>query len=68
MPIVTVNLLVGRDKETKTQLIRNVCAAVTETLGVPPESVRIMLNEIAVENYGIAGQPVLEYRAQKSKK
>lgn len=68
MPIVTVNLLEGRDKETKKQLIRNISAAVIETLAVPPESVRVMLNEMAFEDYGIAGLPVLEYRVQKSKK
>jgi len=68
MPIITVNLLEGRDKEKKKELIRNVSHVVAETLDVPLESVRIMLNEMSVENFGIGGQPILEYRVQKSKK
>jgi 4-oxalocrotonate tautomerase len=65
MPIVTINILEGRTKEQKTNLIKNVSSAVMETLGAPPESVRVIINEMPVENYGIAGLPVLEYRARR---
>jgi len=66
MPIVTINILEGRTKEQKTNLIKNVSTAVIETLTVPSESVRVIINEMPFENYGIAGLPVLEYRAMKS--
>lgn len=65
MPIVTINMLEGRTKEQKTGLIKNVSSAVTETLGGPPESVRVIINEMPFDHYGIAGLPVLEYRALK---
>ena len=65
MPIVTINILEGRTKEQKTNLIKNVSSAVIETLTVPSESVRVIINEMPFENYGIAGLPVLEYRAMK---
>jgi 4-oxalocrotonate tautomerase len=68
MPIVTINILEGRDTEKKKELIKNVSASVIETLEVPPESVRVIINEMPVEHYGIAGLPVMEYRARKSKK
>jgi 4-oxalocrotonate tautomerase len=63
MPIVTINILEGRTKEQKTNLIKNVSSAVMETLGAPPESVRVIINEMPFDHYGIAGLPVLEYRA-----
>jgi 4-oxalocrotonate tautomerase len=66
MPIVTINILEGRTKEQKTNLIKNVSSAVMETLAVPPDSVRVIINEMPFDHYGIAGLPVLEYRAMKS--
>ena len=65
MPIVTINILEGRTKEQKTNLIKNVSSAVIETLAVPPDSVRVIINEMPFDHYGIAGRPVLEYRALK---
>lgn len=66
MPIVTINMLEGRTKEQKTNLIKNVSSVVMETLGAPPESVRVIINEMPFDHYGIAGLPVLEYRARKT--
>jgi 4-oxalocrotonate tautomerase len=63
MPIVTINILEGRTKEQKTGLIKNVSSTVMETLEVPWESVRVIINEMPFDHYGIAGLPVLEYRA-----
>lgn len=62
MPIVTINMLPGRDEETKKNLIENVSTAIMDTLNAPGESVRIIINEMAFEHYGVAGMPILEYR------
>ncbi|MCK4761885.1 MAG: 2-hydroxymuconate tautomerase family protein [Candidatus Aminicenantes bacterium] len=62
MPIVTISMLEGRDRETKKELIKNVTAAITGTLKAPEESVRIIIKEMLFEDYGIAGLPVKEYR------
>ncbi len=62
MPIVHIHLLAGRDAGRKRELIRAVTAAVCDTLQAPAESVRVVLHEMAFENYGIAGLPVKEYR------
>lgn len=67
MPIVTIQLLKGRDKEKRKELIKNVTDAVTNTLDVPVDSVRVLLNEIENENFGVAGLPIMEYRAKKAK-
>lgn len=66
MPIVNIHLLKGRDKEKKKELIRNVTDAVTGTLEVPEESVRIILMEMENEDYGTAGLPIMEYRRKKA--
>jgi len=73
MPVVIVNMLAGRSAATKKSLLKKMTAAVTSALAVPPESVRIIIQEMAGEHYGIAGLPVEEYRrrraeATKSKK
>jgi 4-oxalocrotonate tautomerase len=67
MPIVTIHMLEGRDNEKKKELIKNVSDSVVKTLDVPLESVRVIINEMPVEHYGIAGLPVREYRIKKSK-
>ena len=67
MPVVIVNMLAGRSTETKKVLLKKVTAAVTSALAVAPESVRVIIQEMANEHYGIAGLPVEEYRALKTK-
>jgi 4-oxalocrotonate tautomerase len=66
MPVVIVNMLAGRSVETKKVLLKKVTAAVTSALAVPAESVRVIIQEMPSEHYGIAGLPVEEYRARKS--
>ncbi len=67
MPILTINILEGRDDQTKKELIKNVTETVVDTLDVPVESVRVMINELPFGHYGVAGLPVKEYRLKKIK-
>jgi len=62
MPILVVHMLAGREPQTKKELIRRLTTAVTETLGVMPEQVRVLLKEVAPEHWGVAGLPIEEYR------
>lgn len=55
MPIIQVNLLEGRSVAQKRAMIAALTQAVVDTLGVQPESVRILLNEMAPEHYAVAG-------------
>lgn len=61
MPIVTIHLLEGRDKEKKKALIKNVSEAIVNTLDVPLDSVRVILQEMSHDHFGIGGLPVQEY-------
>ncbi|MDD4365637.1 MAG: 2-hydroxymuconate tautomerase family protein [Synergistales bacterium] len=55
MPILQVHLLQGRTLEQKKRLVKEVTEAVCRSLGTQPEQVRIILSEMAREEYSIAG-------------
>ena len=67
MPIVTITMLKGRDKNKKRELIRDITDTITRTLEISAETVRVILNEMEDEHYGIAGLPVREFRLKKNR-
>lgn len=56
MPIIQVNMMEGRTAEQKETLIHEVTEAVMRALGAPRESVRVLINEMPKEHFGIGGQ------------
>ena len=56
MPVVQIGLWTGRSKEVKAVLIENVTKAVCDSIGCPPESVTIVLEDIPKENWGQGGK------------
>jgi len=56
-PVVHISLVEGREPATRAALIAAVTSAVTDTLAVEPERVRVLLHEVAAENWGVAGRP-----------
>jgi len=57
MPVIMVHLLEGRSREVKRDLIRSLTRAACDSLAVPASSVRVILQEMAPEHFGIAGEP-----------
>jgi 4-oxalocrotonate tautomerase len=55
MPIANVMILEGRPPEARQALIRSVTAAIVEALKVKPESVRVIVQEVPPEHWGIGG-------------
>ncbi len=55
MPIIRVEMLVGRTPAVKQELITRVTEAVVSTLAVKPEQVRVLLYEIAPEHWAVGG-------------
>lgn len=53
MPIISVQLLRGRSPEVKRTLMRELAHAAIRTLGVPEQSVRVLLAEVEPEHWGI---------------
>lgn len=55
MPIVQVSILQGRDKEQIRNLIEGVTAAITTSLDVQPEQVRVLITELPPSHWGVGG-------------
>lgn len=49
MPIVTINMVAGRDRAAVQDCLREVATAVSRTLGAPLNSVRVLVNEVDPE-------------------
>jgi 4-oxalocrotonate tautomerase len=66
MPIITINMLEGRDAERKRRLLRDVTAAVSAALDAPPETIRILLQEYPREHWAVGGTSKAESDAAAS--
>ncbi len=62
MPIAEVHILEGRPAETKEKLIVKMTETLCDVLEVQPSQVRVLINEIPAQNWGIAGVSVAERR------
>jgi 4-oxalocrotonate tautomerase len=60
MPFIRIDLLEGRPRERLTRLLRDVSAVVAETLDVPIDRVRVVINEVPADLWGIGGIPASE--------
>ncbi len=56
MPIVQVNMMEGRTQKQKEDLIAEVTQAVVKALDAPQESVRVLINEMPKDHFGIGGK------------
>ena len=56
MPIIQVNLIEGRAVEQKRKLAAGITDVVVECLNVEPDSVRIIIQDMAKHDYAIAGK------------
>lgn len=65
MPIVSIQLLEGRDEARKRAAIKRVTEALVETLGVRAEQVRVVLQEVPSTNWGIGGDTVADLTASE---
>ena len=55
MPIAQIYLMEGRTEDQKRALIEKVTLAIVEAVAAPKESVRVLLQEMPKEHWGIAG-------------
>ncbi|MEH7073621.1 2-hydroxymuconate tautomerase [Neobacillus drentensis] len=58
MPFIQINIVKGRSPEKKERLIREVSDLVSEVLEAPIQNVRVMINEMEPEHWGIAGESI----------
>jgi len=60
VPIIRVDMLTGRDAATRRAFAEALTDAAERSLGVSRQSVRVILNEVAPENFVVAGTPKSE--------
>lgn len=65
MPIVHITLQKGRTRAQKDMLFQRVTAAIHESLGANPQSIRIILEEVDAMDFAVGGVP-LALRDQKT--
>lgn len=58
MPIATINIIEGRSDEKKEKLIKMVTDAMEKSLDAPRETIRVIINEMPKQHYGIAGESI----------
>ncbi len=56
MPIAQINIMEGRSDEQKEALIVEVTAAISRALDAPEQNIRVLIQEVPRQNWGIAGQ------------
>lgn len=57
----------GPSAEQKAELIAGVTDLLSKVLDKSPSATMVLINEVALEDWGIGGLPVPEYRAQKAR-
>lgn len=65
-----VNIQVTRDgvtAEQKGRLIAGVTTLLSEVLGKDPNTTFVVIDEVALENWGVGGLPVETYRALRKR-
>ena len=55
MPTIMVNMLEGRTHEQKKEFAQDVTNAAVKNLGVPPQAVTVIINEVKPTNLAQAG-------------
>lgn len=65
MPLIQVNIIEGRTAEQKERLIKEVSERVSDVLDAPMETIRVMINEMPPEHWGIAGESVKKRREKQ---
>jgi 4-oxalocrotonate tautomerase len=74
MPIVTIQITregsdpsrVAATSEEKAALILGVSQLLLEVLGKPLDATFVVIEEVPMENWGVGGLPVAEYRRRRN--
>lgn len=67
MPYVNIKITrEGATAEQKARLIKGVTELLAEVLDKNPSTTFVVIDEIALEDWGIGGLPVTEFRKQSS--
>ncbi len=66
MPYVHIQVTrEGVTREQKARLIAGVTDLLVHTLGKNPATTHVVIEEVDLDNWGVGGQPVTEFRRQQ---
>ena len=65
MPIIEMHLMEGRTAEQKSKAAIAVTQAISEALGVSPDSVRILIHELRDDGFYVAGKTIKQRAAEQ---
>jgi 4-oxalocrotonate tautomerase len=69
MPYVNIKITrEGATTEQKAELIAGVTRLLQQTLGKNPATTVVVIEEVELDNWGIGGLPVRDYRASQAAK
>lgn len=60
MPIIQVNMFEGRTVDQKRKLVAEMTDAVVKSIGVKPDDVRIIIQDMAKHDYSVGGKLVID--------
>jgi len=67
MPYVRIEIIAGASRDQKRGLVEDVTRSLVDRLGKRPEHIHIVIDEVAEENWGYAGQLTDDWRKGQSK-
>ena len=68
MPYVNIKITrEGATREQKSELIARTTALLVEILGKEPATTFVVINEVEMEDWGVGGLPVEQYRKKHRK-
>lgn len=67
MPYVRIEITAGASRDQKRALVEDVTRSLVQRLGKSPEHIHVVIDEVAEENWGFAGQLTDEWRKGRSK-
>lgn len=60
MPIAIINIVAGRTEVQKRHLITNVTNAIADSLNAPLVSIRVLVQEVPPEHWGVGAETLVE--------
>jgi 4-oxalocrotonate tautomerase len=67
MPFINIKMTAGATKDQKAQIVKEFTETLVRVLGKNPQNTHIVIDEVARENWGMAGQLVSDRPAAPPK-
>jgi 4-oxalocrotonate tautomerase len=66
MPYINLQITRGATRDQKQEVVRQMTATLVQVLGKRPEHIHVVIQEIADDDWGYAGELTSDWRARQS--